>query len=266
MAINLDFLARTYFWFDKPVPYKLANNNVININPIDVQTAELFLWCIDIISIDKNSLADPKYISMSYLDFIIQTFVMNEDKALAQEAVTKITNIFALCLGWKDEIKIGYNDRLKVVLHLGDMTITGSQFEDIRRIILYQNLLDFDDSYINPDVKKAIEDTERAKNKNLDPPNLERRMAIISAHTGISKSEQMTMTYRSHSALFREVYGEVDYTSARTAVLIGNMFSKQKSEFDDWIYRKKHNKYEKYFTSERDYNQSMGGATAIHSQ
>ena len=266
MAIDVDLLAKTYFWFDKPVPYKLAEDKTILISPIIVEKAERFLSWIDLISIDKNSLADPKFISMSYLEFIIFTFVFNQDKALAEEAVRKLTSIFLVCLGWDKPMQIIFNERQKPMLKLDDMVITAKHFEDIRRIILYQNLLDFDDSYVNPEIKQAMDETDAVKNKDIDPPNLERRMAIITAHTGISKEQQMNMTYRSHTALFKEVYGEVDYTSARTAMMIGNMFSKTKVPFEDWIYRKKHNKYEKYFTSESDFSQSMGGSNTIHTQ
>lgn len=259
--INIDLLSKIYFWFDLPVPYMLDNNKEIFIYPIKVKDSETFLSCIDIIGIDKNSLSDPKYISMSYLDFLLLTFVFNEDKKISEFSKIKLGFLLSKCLRWDDEqdikILVDGNGRGKIIYK--DFEIRPKQFEDIRRIILYQNLIDFDDSYINPDVKEAINELEKVKFKNIESPNIERKMAIITAHTGISKKVQIEMTYRSHTTLFKEVYGEVDYSTIRTAALIGNMFSKKKNEIEDWIYKKKQDKYSKYFTSQEQYSKSMGG-------
>ena len=264
--LDLDILARSYFWFDLPVPYRINKTQEIYIYPITVKQSEMFLSWINILSIDKNSLPDAEYISMSYLEFLVATLLTSDNENLAKTTALKLASIIKVCLGIDGEIIIKLNDRDKPYLSCGGIDIDGKHFEDIRRIILYQNLIDFDDNYINPDVKQAIEEVEQLKNKNIEMPNLERRMAIITAHCGLSKETQMNMTYRSHCLLFNEVYGEVDYTSVRTAVLIGNMFSKQKNELEDWIYKKKHGKYDAYFTDVDTYQKSMGGQGNIHSE
>lgn len=260
MSIDLDFLSRTYFWFDLPVEYKLKNKNVVKIYPISVKDSEMFLSWIDILTIDKNSLPNPEYISMSYLEFIIKTLLTSEDKDIAQSATSKLVFILKLCLKWEDDVSIRVNDIGKPVLVHGDIEINGKSFEDIRRIILYQNILDFDDSYINPDLKQAMAEVDEVKSKDLVFPTLERKFAIVSSHSGITKAQQLEMTYRSHSALFKEVCNEVEFISARTGVMVGNMFSKQKIEFEDWVYKKKRSKYEDYFTTQDSYSKSMGGS------
>ena len=259
--LDFDILARSYFWFDLPVPYKINKEQEIQIYPIKVQDSEKFLSWIDILSIDKNSLPDATYISMSYLEFLFTVFIQSPQAKISQASILKLSSILKVCLKMEGNISIQFNVNHKPYLIYKDIVINGQQFEDIRRIILYQNLIDFDDSYINPDVKEAIDEVERVKNRNIEAPNLERRMAIITAHCGLSKETQMAMTYRSHS-----VYGEVDYTTIRTPILIGNMFSKQKVEIDDWIYKKKQGKYEKYFTDIDTYQHSMGGQGAIQTK
>lgn len=265
MKIDLDVIARTYFWFDKAVPYKLNNDNVLYIQPVKVKDSEMFLSWLDILTIDKNALPNPTYISMSYLEFIVDTLLTNQDETISQTAISKLVCICKLCLGWDGSINIRLNDRNKPLLCYGDIEISGKQFEDIKNIILYQNIFDYDDSYINPDIKQAIEEVNSIKNRDIDFPTLERRMAIVSSHTGILKKDQEEMTYRSHCVLFKEICGEVDFISVRTAVMVGNMFSKQKIDLEDWIYKKKHNKYEQYFTSQDSYKNSMGGSTNIKS-
>ena len=261
--IDLDVLSREYFWFDKPVPYLISDGQEILITPIMVEDSEMFLSWIDVISIDKNSLNDVKYISMSYLEFLVSNLLMSPIEQIAQASISKIINILKLCLNFNGAISIRFNERNKPFIVYEDKKITPKQFEDIRRIILYQNIVGYDDEYINPDIKQMMDEMNEIKTRDIDYPNLERRMAIITAHTGLSKAEQMKMTYRSHTMLMKEVYGEVDYMSARTGVMVGNMFSKNRIEFEDWIYKKKRNKYEQYFTAEDSYNHSMGGSNII---
>lgn len=267
VMIDIEFLSKVYFWFDLPVPYQITKEKEILIYPISVKDSEIFLSCVDIISIDKNSLNDPKFISMSYLDFLVDVFILNENQSFAKQSKFQLAFLLKKCLKWEDEteIKIVVDEKNRSKIIYKDYEIKSKQFEDIRRIILYQNLIDFDDSYINPEIKEVINEVEQLKMKSIEVPNLERKIAIISAHTGILKSNQIEMTYRSHSALFKEVYGEVDFTTVRTAALIGNMFSKKKNELEDWIYKKKQNKYGKYFTSQEEYKKSMGGNNSIQS-
>ena len=261
--INLDLLAKTYFWFDKPVKYKLKDKTEVFIKPVQVIDSEMFLSWLDILCIDKNAISDPNIISMSYLDFIVRVLLLSDNLPLAKLTLVQLTNILRLCLGWEGNIGIKCLDNKKIALTHEDSTITSKQFDEIRRIILYQNLIDFDDSYINPDVKQAMQEMDEVQSKVYDTPNLERRIAIISSHTGITKQQQLDMTYRSHCILFREVCGEVEFSTVRTAVMVGNMFSKKKNELEDWIYKRKHSKYEKYFTSQDTFANSMGGKSAI---
>lgn len=250
VSIDLDFLKRAYFYFDKPVEYKL-NDYILKIYPINVSESEYFLSSIGLFSIDKNSAPSVEIIQMSYLQFIFDV-LLKQDK----NNLNKFINLLSLCLHMKDP-RINFDEKGKPFLIEGnnEYCINGQQFEDIRRIILYQNLINFDDTYINPELKKAMNEVDELKNKDIDPITIERKMAIISSHTGISKKEQMDMTYRSHSLLFEEVCGEVEYTTVYPIVLL----SGNKDNMDRWIFKKKKNKIDDYITQVDKYTQSMGG-------
>lgn len=249
MSIDLDILARTYFYFDEPVDYKLENYN-LKILPITVRQSEIFLSSINLFSIDKNSTPSVEIIQMSYLQFILDVLIpKNKDN------LQKFINLLVLCLNMKKPIvKREKNNKPILIDGNNGYTINSLQFEDIRRIILYQNLVGFDDSYINPDLKKAMEETDELKNKNVDYPNLERKIAIITSHTGLSKKEQLNMTYRSHTMLFEEVYREVEFTTSRPIALLGN----NEDKIEPWILKKKKSKMECYITQVDKYAQSMG--------
>lgn len=256
MSIDINLLTRTYFYFDEPVIYKL-NNYDLQIFPITVKQSEFFLHSIGLFSVDKNSAPNVEIIQMSYLRFILNVLIPADDANLS-----KFTNLLSLCLHMDDpRIQITNANKINLIEGEGKYSINELQFEDIRRIILYQNLIRFDDTYINPELKKAMQETDELKNKDIDYPTIERKMAIITAHTGLSKKEQMDMTYRSHSLLFEEVYNEVDFTTIRPVVA----FSGNDNKLEHWIFKKKKNKMDKYITQVDKYAQSMGSnQNAIH--
>lgn len=247
-------LEDTYFAFDYPVPYELADNNTLKIKPVMLKDSAIFLSSADIIAIDKNAIASPEIIQMSYLEFLVNIAYGNET------VIQKILNIFILCLDIKRPI-IKKNEIGRFYIEDEDKgtIIKAKEFEDIRRIIMYQNFPHYDDEYINPEVKEMMAEVDRLKNKGTEMPSLERKMAIISSHSGISKQEQMQMTYRAHTLLFEEVCGEVEFTTIRSVAL----FSGAK-DLDHWIFKKKKGKFDGYFVDKNKFTkENMGGQAGI---
>lgn len=259
VAIDIDFLKQSYFPFDDPVPYKVDEGEIM-IRPISIKNSEIFLTSVDILGIDKNSLSDVKIIQMSYLQFIIKCLLSDENSR--EIWLQKLINILVLCLGFKKpkilwdkmERPFLFDDILKI-------SVTAKQFEEIKRIIMYQNIPNYNDDYVNPELKKAMAETDYLKNRDKTIPSLERKMAIITAHCGLSKKEQMEMSYRSHCILFDEVCGEIEYMTSKPVAI----YTGQTDKIDHWIFKKKKNKFDGYVQSVDSYQQSMGGAQAIKS-
>lgn len=259
MAIDIVKLEKGYFFFDKPVPYKLSETAHIDITPISVYDSEVFLSSCDILQIDKNALNSVEIIQMSYLDFLFKVMLPTDQSGLL---LAKLCNIFKLCLGLDDwKIKMNKKKKLSILSVDEQLEITGKQFDDIKRIILYQNLAHYDDEYIDPDLKKAMTDVDRLRNMGINAPNLERRMAIITAHCGLSKSEQLHYSMRSLQLLFEECAGEVEFTTLRPIML----YAGKAKELEHWIYKKKKDKFDGYITSVESYNKSMGGDGTVKS-
>ena len=250
VSINIDYLKRTYFYFDEAVNYQLDNKHFLRIYPVSVKDSEYFLSSCDILKIDKNSIPDAKIIQMSYLQFLYEKELKNE------VGKQKLFNILFLCLKLQSPFVI-LNEMGKPLIMDRDsgIIINAKQFDDIKKIILYQNIIDYDDEYVNPDFQKNINESKMLKNKNIEIPNLERKMAIITAHTGISKKEQIEMTYRSHSLLFQEVYEESEYTTLYPLAA----FNGKTDKVDKWIYKQKKNKFEDQVISVSDFNKQAGG-------
>lgn len=248
--LNLDFLNRAYFVFDEPVPYSVENGT-INISPIKLRQSEIFLVSSNILAINKNELPSVEIIQMSYLEFVIKVLLSDKQNQ------DKLVNILKYCLNIeKPSVIFDEKGKPSIVDNDTGCVIKSKHFEDIRRIIMYQNILHYDDKYMNPELKKAIAETNELKNKNLVIPSLERKMAIITAHCGITKKEQLEMTYRSHSMLFEEVCGEIEFTTTRAIALYGG------TEIDHWIFKKIKNKFDGYITNIEDYANSMGASSS----
>lgn len=255
MKIDIRFLTEAYFAFDEPVPYKIGDETV-KIYPITLKDVNLFTASVDILTVDKNSWSDPKVISMNYLQFLCEVLIP------AKEAnIWRLGNILSLCLGMKRGKLCQDNDPKHKPFIFDEETgvkIYAKDFDNIKDIILHQNFPNYDDSYINPELKEAMAEQDRVKNKGIEAPNLERRIAIISAHSGITKAEQLSMTMRSHNMLFSEVVGEIEFTSTRTGLMISRMLGDKSPPPEHWIYPKQKGKFDGYIKSVQDYKKSAG--------
>lgn len=248
MNLNLDLYRKAYFYFDLPVEY-IIKDKPLFIYPVTVKDSEIFLSSASVLSIDKNASDSVEIIQMSYLAFIYNVLFQDEIN------ISKFANILKYCLH-VEKPYIGFDNDSRPYLKINDdISVGAKDFDNIRRIIMYQNLVHYDDEYINPEIKKMMDEVDAVKNAGIEPPTIERRMAIITAHCGISKQEQMNMTYRSHSLLFEEVYGEVEFETTRPILL----YAGKGNEIDHWIYKKKKDKYDGYMTDADSYAQSMGG-------
>ena len=259
MAINLDFYREVYFTFDKPAPYKLKCGYELLINPIMLSESLLFLTSYNILDIDKNSANDVEVISMSYLKFLAKRVFPFSD-----ESKQKFINICLLCLGFQYPYVFFDEKDRPILCNIDKDTgkkiceITAKEFDDIKRIILYQNLPDYDDSYINPELKERMDEMDALRNKGLNPPSFERRIAIITSHCGLTKKEQLMMTLRAHTVLFQEVTAEVEYMCTKPIAIYAG-----KADDVRWIFKKEKDKFSDYITSVESYNKSMGGDGSI---
>lgn len=250
VKLDLEYLEDCYFINDVPVEYELKNSAKILVNPVLVKDSSVFLKSVSVLQIDKNSIADVNIIQMSYLDFVCGMALSNE------EFRKRLVWVLRLCLGLESPRVLVLEDEKFCLTDDGksDIKIQNKDFDNLMSIILHQNFSNYDDSYINPQIKKAMEEYDAVQNASFEPIGLERRISIISAHSGIPKRELLGMTFRAFNSLFEEVCGEVEFSTARNAALIGGNGDK----LTHWIYKKKKNKYDKYFTSEQSYAEKMG--------
>ena len=253
VSVDIELLKLTYFALDEPVPYKLKTGQEILIKPIMVKDSMLFMASVDVLKIDKNSLGSVEAIQASYLKFL-QKMIFPSNDIMVQ----KFLNILDLCL----ELKGIYfcNDEMECTFIQTEsgMVISAKEFDDIAKIILYQNLPDYDDKYINPDIKKSMQEVDRLKNKDYESPDFERQMGIIESHTGILKEQLLKKTWRSFQILFREVCGEIEfYTTRPAAIAVG-----AGDKVDHYIFKKRKDKFDGYFVDMDKFSHEVTGQDA----
>lgn len=250
MSIDKNVLFNKYIPFDSSVPYKSWE-----IKPVCMKDYYDVNIILNIFDIDKNSLGSLEYISMSNLRFVFLFLYNQPDIAEAFDRLLRLTlNIsedmaIKKCL-FKDKeyLAIGKligvtRDGIPIIDDNDVRIITPEDFDEIKRIIMFQNVLDYTDAYIDPDVKKAADEYQRLKNKDVHV-SLEHKIICVQMKTGMTKEAIGNLSIRNFQQLFDLVVEESDYSSLRIAEANGVKFKKP---LEHWAYRERKDKYASAF-------------------
>lgn len=216
----------TNIWGD-PQEYK-----GIKLYPIKMsQIIDLYKY-VNCLLIDKNRIPDIKIIKMDYLNFI---FAIRND-----EIINMLTNLLTLVLKEQKFYFDIENNKIKLVIIIlqnnecKNIDITGKEFEDIRKIILKQNNIKFDEELMNPDVKKALDEAQdfiNRRNRNKQA-TLEEMIASYHASIGISYKEIKELTvYQFYFGLQRK---SVEFQSQMLSTAWG-MGGIKNEDLKDWL-------------------------------
>lgn len=245
MNYDLKTIEELYFALDKSVPYDLKCGTIINISPILVKDYPLYSLCKNILTIPKNELGISEYVTMSYLEFLINLFNNNEDYS------KKLANLLRLSLS-EDIFVFKIIDKvpqIKVLNEDGNVKfiITKKEFDSIVKIILHQNDINYDDTFMSTDVKKELEKYYALKYKNIKQPSFEKQRAYVISKTGISIQDINNMTYRCFSSIY--------HASVDSEIYLGEKMIQASQKYDvkedvvHPLYRMDKNKLEGAFVS-----------------
>lgn len=250
----------------KPVEYE-----GLRLNPILVEDAYAFKDACDILMIEKNKIPDIKVIQSSYLYFLFSLI-------LSQRGVLdKFLTIMNLCLGVDfnsknmeqgdfepNELLVketeantqiffvnGWDIAFEIngqsaTLFVEDRKITAQNFEELRKIILFQNLYDYDDIQMSDDFRRVIEDYYRIKNKGRHIPTLEEKEMVVIVNTSYTMETIKELPLRTFELLFNYSIGKVDYLA--TMPLLPNL----KEAPEHWVYKREREKYAEIFSDAQE--------------
>lgn len=186
-----------YIIYNEPFKY----NEHITLYPVKMKDILIFQALSQAITVRKNSIFhEKKIIKMSYMDFLI--YCLGNNDIEEQYKISGLSNyyIFAIqllklcCI--VSEIKINEQNGYYII---NNETITPKIFDDLRRIIIIQNDIDFDiDEFLNYDTEQRLLKAQKDSNKNASykDTNIEDYIDSLVIAMNITEKQIMNMSIR----------------------------------------------------------------------
>lgn len=246
--INKDTLL-PFLIYNKPIKY----SEHITLYPITMKDYISFQVFSQSITIRKNStFHDKRIIKMTYLDFLF--YCLNHKELEKQYKINELSQYYfyaiqllQLCCK-ESEIKINQKTGQ---FYINDEIITPQIFDDLRRIIIIQNDIDFDiDEFLNYDTEQQLLKARKNLNKNIDKANIEDYIDSLVIAMNVTEEKIMHMTIRKFWRYIKRYQLHENYTIAKTGECSGMV--KYKEPIKHWmISLEEEDKYKNLKTDEQ---------------
>jgi len=215
--------------YDKSIQYK-----DLVISPVRMHEYLNYYIAINCLLFKKNNTADTKIISMSYLDYLFYLINSSEDNRIY---LHMLYEIFRICCGLKyEEIKYSVDEKGKTKLYFKDIEYNKKDFDEIKRVILYQNSPDYDDSYIDPNLEEAINEANRLSSSDGGESTLEDQIICVMISTPLKIEDIENMTIRKFIKTVKKIDAKLHYQIDKGASMSGMVEFKQ--PITHWMYSK----------------------------
>lgn len=229
MEINKESLFQ-FLIYDKPFPY----SEMISVYPVIMENALKFQLLSKCITVRKNStFREKKIIKMTYLEFLIYTFGNTELEE--QYSIPGLSQYFfyaiqLLQLCCKDsQISMKQNGSQ---LRINGEEITPQKFDDLRRIIILQNGIDFDiDEFLNYETEQRLLKAENDQNKNKKSVNMEDYIDSLVVALNTTEDRIMHMSIRKFWRYVNRYRLYENYTLMKTGECSGMVKYKEPIEY-----------------------------------
>lgn len=218
-----------YLIYNKPFIY----DNHITLYPVTMNDIVLFQSLTKAITLRKNSIFhEKKIIKMTYYDFLIYSF--GNDDLETQYNIPGLSTYFFLAY---EMLKLCCKDGEVTVdqyMKINGEIVTPKIFDDLRRIIIIQNDIDFDiDEFINYDTEQSLLRAANQQNSTKNKANIEDYIdsLVIAMHS--NESDIMNMTIRKFWRYIKRYQLHESYTIAKTGECSGMV--KFKETIPYWI-------------------------------
>lgn len=142
--------------------------------------------------------------------------------------------------------------------------ISSKEFDDIIKIILSYNDINYDDRYINPDVKKLAEEYYSVKYRDINTPTLEKQKAFVSSKIGKSFKELNELPYREFNLIYEACKDSEMYIAQK--IIQGSYKYDVKEDVVHPLFEKKKDMYSEIFTDTSTLsNKGISGAEQLGS-
>ena len=227
VEINKDTLF-PYLIYNKEIKY----NEHITLYPIKMKDIITFQQYQMALTLRKDAIfQDKQIIKMGYLEFI--KYACRNDE-LAQKYNMPLLPFYydfiigILQLTCGEDVEIKYNTST-LDFSINDFLITDEVFDDIRKIIIIQNDIDFDiDEFMNIDTVKALEKArEFEAKKNKEKADIEDYIDSIIIELKVTEDYVSNLTIRKFWRYIKRINKHEEYEACRSGQMSGMVTFKE---------------------------------------
>ena len=227
VEINKDTLF-PYLIYNKEIKY----NEHITLYPIKMKDIITFQQYQMALTLRKDAIfQDKQIIKMGYLEFI--TYACRNDE-LAQKYNMPLLPFYydfiigVLQLTCGEDVEIKYNTST-LDFSINDFWVTDEVFDDLRKIIIIQNDIDFDiDEFMNIDTVKALEKArEFEAKKNKEKADIEDYIDSIIIGLKVTEDYVSNLTIRKFWRYIKRINKHEEYEACRSGQMSGMVTFKE---------------------------------------
>lgn len=255
MKINTETLL-PFLMYNKPIPYSES----IVLHPVTMNDIVLFQNLSKAITVRKNSIfRNKKIIKMNYFDFLLYCL---DNKELEEEYEINglseyyvfVLELLKLCC--KDSDISIHKETGQIIIN--NEIVTSNMFDDLRRIIIIQNDIDFDiDEFMNYDTERKLNEAQKHFDKNDEKSNIEDYIDSLVVAMNTTEERIMNMTIRKFWRYIKRYNLHESYTIKKTGESSGMVSYKE--PIRHWMGSlDKEDKYEHLKTDESELRGKVG--------
>jgi len=220
--------------FDKPIRYK----ENITFNPVKMKNIIEFQQSSLSITFPKDSIVTEKQlIKMSYFDFIKYA---HENKELAEKYDSPLLPYYwtwalsLIRLTLDENIELKYNQQ-NLSIFINDEEISSEIFDDIRKIIILQNDIDYDvDEFMNKDTIQALEKArEFEMKKRKEKSDIEDYIDSMVVGLKVTEEYISNLSIRKFWRYIKRLNKHEDYLACRSGEMSGMVTFKE--PYSHWM-------------------------------
>jgi len=231
----------SYLLYDLPIPYgQKINTETQEVvkKGFDIYAPRMvdyftFNTCVNCLLMEKNQSPDVAYIKMSYLEFLFHFSSQSEENKSAW-----LMLLWLLQVVLREQPFDFFVDREvnKLQFKVNDEVYTSADFDEIKEIICLQNEIDIDDTYMHPELKEALEEALRVKDKlekNDRMGSIEDMVIAYHISTGFPYEKIWELSVRKFTKGMQKISGKLEYEILRTASMSGMVEFKE--DIPHWL-------------------------------
>lgn len=231
-----------YTTYDLPIPYKAEKSKeVLKFYPVTLKDYILFNLYAQAFTFEKNHIPDKKIISMTNLQYIYH--ITQED--LENPLVVYFDRVLSIALKEDESFKdietsirrYTYDESGKPQFLIGDTQYKSKDYENIKKIICEQNMVELPDENMSKEVRDSLEKAREYKRRlsKTKPATLEEYIISLSLATGWSIEYIYDMSIRKFITAIQRMDNLIHYKIYLAASMSGMVEFKDKSFIKHWL-------------------------------